>query len=76
MRKQIDLDQKENLLIIYDYKKDNVITIPLDKLDSHDIEFEIKDFFNIKNNEKNNRDLNFYKIPVSFDNYLKNSIRL
>ncbi len=61
----------EPFLIIYDYKKDNVITIPLDKLDSHDIEFEIKDFFNIKNNEKNNRDLNFYKIPVSFDNYLK-----
>lgn len=42
----------EPFLIIYDYKKDNVITIPLDKLDSHDIEFEIKDFFNIKNNEK------------------------
>jgi len=40
----------EPFIIIYDYQKKNVITIPLDQLHLHDIEFEINNNLNNFNN--------------------------
>ncbi len=60
-------ERGEPFIIIYDYQKKNVITIPLDQLHLHDIEFEIN---NNLNNFNKSRNLEFKKIPVSFENYL------
>jgi len=52
-------------LIIVDYKKESVITIPISELTENDIEF------NINGNREPHRDIKFEKYPVSKESYKK-----
>jgi len=63
--------QRKPFLFISDFLAQNIEIIPLDELDSSDIEFCIDEDYTYKKHTQQ-----FKKTPIKFDSYKKNLIRL